>query len=398
MKICLITDGTMPVPSIKGGAVEQLIDSICKENELHKKIDLCVVSKFDQEALEESKKYHETKFIYVKEDSSFEKKIALISRAFNKLSRILFKNEISIYSAFYRRALKETLNYNFDLIICEGSPIPSAFSIFRKKYKFSKLCIHLHGNLIPSKFTSKIFGSAIGVSDFVSNEYKKGSADVKNKIYTLYNCINNDVFSQRLSLDEAKSMRRSLGFNENDFVVGFCGRICKEKGIRELIEATLQCEGVKLLIIGSPGFAYDRTSIYLDDVKRISEENSDRIKYSGYVCNKDIWKYHSCMNVFAVPSIWEEPAGLVVIEAMTSGLPLIVTKSGGIQEYVDEDCAISVDRNGVVENLIVAINKLKSKENLCKKMSHAAFDRSKCFSESLYYNNFVEILEDILRS
>ena len=70
----------------------------------------------------------------------------------------------------------------------------------------------------------------------------------------------------------------------------------------------------------------------------------NQVIHVGYINNDELYKYYQIADMQAVPSMWEEAAGLVAIEGMASGLPLVVTRSGGMVEYVDEKCALTVDK------------------------------------------------------
>lgn len=61
-----------------------------------------------------------------------------------------------------------------------------------------------------------------------------------------------------------------------------------------------------------------------------------------------------------IPSLCEDAAPLVPIEGMCSGLPLIVTDSGGMIEYIDDACALVVSRDEIVKNLTKAIMRAKA--------------------------------------
>ena len=57
-------------------------------------------------------------------------------------------------------------------------------------------------------------------------------------------------------------------------------------------------------------------------------------------------------DISVIPSLCEDAAPLVAVEAMASGLPLIVTKSGGIPEYVSRKCALILEKdNQLIPNL-----------------------------------------------
>ena len=62
MKICMIAPKNFPVPALKGGAVETLITDFIDENEIHKKANVDVITIYNKDAIEESKKYKYTNF------------------------------------------------------------------------------------------------------------------------------------------------------------------------------------------------------------------------------------------------------------------------------------------------------------------------------------------------
>lgn len=87
---------------------------------------------------------------------------------------------------------------------------------------------------------------------------------------------------------------------------------------------------------------------------------------------------------------------MVVLEAMAEGLPLIVTRSGGIPEYVGGDAALFVERDHIVENLQRAICYLKAHPEVRTQMSGKARLQSREYNEAAYYQNFVRIIRSIL--
>lgn len=64
-------------------------------------------------------------------------------------------------------------------------------------------------------------------------------------------------------------------------------------------------------------------------------------------------------DICVLPSIWDDPAPLAVIESLVSGKPLITTRSGGIPEYADEQSAIILERSDqLVDQLANAMTKI----------------------------------------
>lgn len=123
-------------------------------------------------------------------------------------------------------------------------------------------------------------------------------------------------------------LRAKFGINPDDYVVGFCGRLCRDKGIVELVEgferfiASHSDSGGKLLLVGP----YDeRDSLPAHIVDRI--ENSERIIPVGPV-RENIEYYYGLMDVFVFPS-YREGFGMSVLEASAMEKPILVSRSHG---------------------------------------------------------------------
>ena len=100
-------------------------------------------------------------------------------------------------------------------------------------------------------------------------------------------------------------------------------------------------------------------------------------------------------DIQVIPSIWQEGAGLVAIEGMAAGLPLIITDSGGMVEYVDDESAIKVPIDEELpQNLARTILELHNDPERRKKMGSAGRCRAQKFSSKVYYRDFVEIFRN----
>ena len=178
----------------------------------------------------------------------------------------------------------------------------------------------------------------------------------------------------------------------------YTGRIAKEKGVKELIEAISRCTdtNIALLVIGSSSFGLKKSSPFEKEIQRMCEKTNRKIIFTGYVHNSNLYKYHEISSVAVVPSVWDEPAGLVVLEAMASGKPLIVTRSGGIPEYTNNKAAIIIENNeNIVENLASSITYLKNNPSTMREMGQYGEEHAKNFSPSRYFNDFTKIINDI---
>lgn len=105
--------------------------------------------------------------------------------------------------------------------------------------------------------------------------------------------------------NQVNELKIKLGINTNDFVIGFTGRLVRDKGIIELMGAfeTIHQKypGTKLLLVGMLG--RERDALPLATIERIKGNSS--VIHTGYVDNKTIEQYYSLMNLFILPSYRE---------------------------------------------------------------------------------------------
>ena len=121
---------------------------------------------------------------------------------------------------------------------------------------------------------------------------------------------------------------------------------------------------------------------------------SSKVIFTGFIKYEEINKFYSIADIAVLPSIWDDPAPLTVIESLISGLPIITTNSGGIPEYATNGSAIIIERNkDLAENLSKNINLLLNDEAKLKEMSTSAKKVSKDLTLNNYYNNFIDIMK-----
>ncbi len=391
MKIAILTSGILPVPAVKGGAVENLIDFYLEYNEQHRQHDITIYSIYDEAVhLHPALQSHVNHYHYVKTQSL----AAKIRKYF-----FLRSNQHNGYyhhtvEFFLHEAIKDIRHRHFDVIILENRP---GYALKLKSVTDAKLVYHLHNDNLSVGIPhyQAIYDAVSGiitVSDYIKSRVRTiNPKDTKTN--TVHNCINLTAFSKAASLN-----RQDFGLSKNDFVIVFSGRINPEKGIMELIGAVLllnDIKNIKLLVIGSSFYGSDiNDNDFIKSLKTNAASLKDRIHFTGFVPYNDMPYYLKLGDIAVLPSIWEEPFGLTILEAMASGLPLITTRSGGIPE-ICEDVAVLVNRDHVVENLTAAIQELYQHPEKRKAMSLAALERSKYFSKERYARDFFKALETI---
>lgn len=384
------------VPAIYGGAVETLLTMLIEENEKKGLCDLIIFSTYDKQAAMYSSKYKFTKNIFI--HSRLHKKLIYkILRVFYKISNNYNTN---IGRDFIHQVVKyissqENSGINFDCFFVQEGENVNGLKAFVDLFG-DKVVYHSHLHEVP--IYGSIWPNVISISEFCRREWLSVPSDTKN-VFVLRNGIDLDKFSKRISHSERLSLRNKLGLSENDIIVIYVGRVIPVKGVKELVVAMklLQDKNVKLILVGSSGFAKGKKTAYTEEISRLIEEMENQIIPLGYIANEDLYKYYQIADMQVVPSMWEEAAGLVAIEGMASGLPLVVTRSGGMVEYVDDECALIVDKEKDVErNLSEAIKTLAVDAALRKRMGAHGMERSKLFSKENFYMNFVDIIRNVV--
>jgi spore coat protein SA len=156
----------------------------------------------------------------------------------------------------------------------------------------------------------------------------------------------------------------------------FVGRIIEEKGVHVLIEAMkiLEQQNVRLQarIVGSSTFGKDKETDY---TRRLKASSPETVKFLPYRSGSALADLFREADIFCSPSVWEEPFGLVNVEALASGLPIVSTRGGGVTEIFANGGGILVERGSSVQ-LACALRRLAEDPALRTRLGrqgHAVF-------------------------
>ena len=166
----------------------------------------------------------------------------------------------------------------------------------------------------------------------VNSNYMKGELQRLfglpfEKINVVPNGVNLLLYS---GIDRDYEFRRRYAM-DNEKIILFVGRLVYEKGVQHLIAAMPKIlngyHDAKLVIAGKGGM--------MDELKQ--EANAlglgDKVYFTGYINGKDVPKLYKAADVAVFPSTYE-PFGIVVLEAMLSERPIVVSDIGGLNEIV----------------------------------------------------------------
>ena len=382
----------LPIPAVQGGAVENLIDYYLEYNNSHNLHNITVYSPWNEKVANHPALASDVNHYIFIDVTSLKARIA------RKLRSLFHSNEYYNYfiEYYFERVYAILKKQHFDYIIlenCDGY----AYKLSQRGYK--NLILHMHNERRTSRsMYDEIVYNNITKIVTVSNYIKKTvpSFISKDRIQTVYNGIDLKSFTSYNS--KSAIYRKSIGLSDDDFVIVYNGRINEEKGISELIEAMLLLKGyakIKLLIIGGTFFGNAKNdNKFVRSLKEKIMEIEDKCVFTGFIPYSQVPLYLRLADIAVLPSMWDEPFGLTIVEAMAADLPLITTLSGGIPE-ICEGVATIVNKDNIVNNLVSAILDLYNNPEKRKQMSATSIERAKLFDKETYAKNFFAAIESI---
>jgi glycosyltransferase involved in cell wall biosynthesis len=154
----------------------------------------------------------------------------------------------------------------------------------------------------------------------------------------------------------------------------FTGRVIRTKGTRDAISALGLARDLPV-VLDIVGDGFDRAAC-----EKLAAELglTDRVRFHGRVPRDQVDDFYQAADIFVFPS-YREPGGSVVFEAMSHGLPLIVSDRGGPGHMADESCGIRlhpVTTGQYATDLAAAITRLVRDPALRRTLGAGARDRA----------------------
>ncbi|WP_051207654.1 glycosyltransferase [Butyrivibrio sp. AE3006] len=389
-RIAIISPLILPVPATEGGAVEGLITRLIDDNEKakHFQIDLFTVGNESEEIKKEF-----TDIIYVN-ISSVQKAIDKFSDAFYRRNKLFSARRQIDNELIEKLAISlDQLEKPYDAIIVENQ-MSTAVKVVEYCIDRFDIPVYFHMHNCVDVYRSPEYirelvkngVQFIAVSNYIKEEIC--SCDKNAVVHVLYNGV--DVEKSRRKENNQHIARKFL----------YAGRIIPEKGVRELVTAfgnfieqqdIERKDEFRLDIIGFS----DRQTKYEKAVQKLSEKYAKNITCVKMLPAEQMPEKFLEYDAVIMPTVIIDAFGLVALETLASGIPLITTNSGALPEVVG-DAAVVVDKDhDFVNKLTNAISKVAFDNELIKELSDKGFKRvqnTPSFDIKNYYNGFFEIV------
>lgn len=231
---------------------------------------------------------------------------------------------------------------------------------------------HMTMTRFKDDFYHKWLYSNINTIHAVTNQVKEQlehfiPADVCPRIAMAYLGVDEPVVDEK----SVMSLKEKYKLGES-FVVGIVGRIEKGKGQHIVLEALAKLKNidVKVVIVGAA-----MSKAYLQELKVMVQELgiNKRVRFSGFTQEVDS---HMCLCDVTVLATFKETFGLVVVESMANGVPVIATNCGGPLEIIEDGVdGLLFDRTS--EDLAKKITLLYENKKLQETLAKAAKQKAK---------------------
>lgn len=193
----------------------------------------------------------------------------------------------------------------------------------------------------------------------VSFEYLRNYNVPAEKIFNQYMTVDVDYYIQKESISSKvrNEIRNELGISDSSTVIMYSGRLVEKKGIQDLINATRKLLKDNLdiftLIVGEGDFK--------EELKIKSEDITSNLHFSGHINPDQLYKYYYASDIFILPT-YDDPWGLVVNEAISCGLPVIVTNAAGCSLDLVKNNGIVIKKRDLTELTSAIENLIENKE------------------------------------
>lgn len=385
--VAVVTSGYLPVPNVLGGAVEALDMMMVRENEKTPNFEFTVFSSWAPgvDKIVRDGAFQHTDFRFIKTPMLVKAADRCIYWA---AKYILRKKKLMSYRyiaqrLWYIRKVAKALSKDdtsgkapFDKVMIENHA-----TLFMTMQKYGnaeryadKIYYHLH-NEVTNDFGCKHeiaqVKKVLGVSNYIVDTLDKflrehGEGGLRSEQKAVWrNGVDTSRFGSEEADKKAQIFRKKYGIDKNDVVFLFSGRLTPEKGAEELLrafsEVAKKVPNAKLVVAGAFFFNSNIVSPFEQKLRNLASNPTvkNRIIFTGFVNYEDMPAIYAMSDICVLPSIWDDPAPLAVIESLVSGKPLITTRSGGIPEYADEQSAIILERGDqLVDQLADAMTKI----------------------------------------
>jgi UDP-glucose:(heptosyl)LPS alpha-1,3-glucosyltransferase len=211
------------------------------------------------------------------------------------------------------------------------------------------------------------------------------------KMVTIYHGVNTEVFHPRNRDIYRREIISKIGISQDDLLLLLVANRFKEKNLDILLEAFSCLNGINIsLLVAGAG----EKKLFEETVKKLNLQN--KVFFSG--CSKEMEKIYGAGDILILPSSYEA-FGMVVLEAMAAGLPVIVSGFAGAAELItDRENGILLKDPTNPEEILEKLSLLVKNEQLRKSIGQAARRTAEKYDWKKNINQTLRLYQDVLEN
>lgn len=331
--IAIVVPELLPVPPLRGGAVEHWVDEASRRLVASGR-RLAIVSRPAGQSGTEGIEYigipwtRSEKFFHrIKERVTWKNPLRYLAKIQNVFS--------------YGRRVAIAVG-GFDLIYLHNEP---NILLFFNKRPGQRIVLHMHNDHLSMRLFRPLYRLALArvdrvicVSDYIRCQAILHFPEYADRFCVVFNATDPEVFKP-YGEEAFCRLNGVVTFEPGKKYLLYVGRLTPIKGVHVLIEAFREIQrrmpDARLIIAGSSFFGGAARTGYERDLVELAAPVSDVIVFTGYLSHDKLRYLYSAVDMIVVPSVWQDPCPLVVLEAMASGTCLLGSAVGGIPEIVE---------------------------------------------------------------
>jgi len=243
------------------------------------------------------------------------------------------------------------------------------------------------------KYNIKRAKQVIAISESIKNEVLHYYHLPEERVNVIYNGVNTTDFTPENRSKYFNEIRDRHNISKEEIVLVFAGNPFVRKGLKYTIESLphLKTKNYKLLIIGGDD---PNKQPYVEIIHDLGLD--DKVIWLGIT--PEIKKYFAASDIFVLPTRYE-PFGIVIAEAMASGLPVVTSKLAGAAELINDgnDGLHIIDPTDSVE-IAEKLNYLIQSDNVRKEMGRKARKKAENYSWENAAKQMLDVFEKAVRS
>ncbi len=344
MNLAMVNGELLPVPPVLGGAIEHTLFETVRSLG---RSGMSVISAWARE-LDGIDLDPASTFYHV----DLQEQEQRVLRALSGNLPAGLEDGVAARAFYYLNGVSDLLS-QLDPDVIQVHNRPDFMPFLLRQFPQKRHILYMHND--PGYWEEKLRVSVAGihklvfVSRFLAQDFIRKFPNQASKAVVVYNSVDTNRWHPRLKTDSrTNAVRQQYNLPEGRTVL-FVGRTVAPKGIQCLLPAMdlvrRSMPGVKLVIAGSPMFGAVHSNSFLEELKKIAGLMGDTVVFTGYVERDQTPYLYAAADVVVTPSVWHEPFGKVVVEAMASGVPVVGSGFGAIPEILQDGVTGLLVRN-----------------------------------------------------